>query len=145
VNQIVDLQATSDLYFKWQSYFWVQSTNTGADLHSLCNSLPMLGGYGIGGNLQRSYTGIGGHNIIYFQLDFYAIDGWGVLNTDKVTISFDTVNFPLSTLVQYSKTQDLCGDSNQFDLGLFTIKGKALHSASTLTLNFRTRQSINRK
>ena len=83
--------------------------------------------------MQRYYTGLPTHTMIYYSIDLVVVDAWG--SSDSFSIVFDERVVSTWKPADYvsSYGENLCGNSNKDDLRM-TIFGKLAHTAPDLTL-----------
>ena len=82
---------------------------------------------------KRTYNGIYSHNIIYFSFTLFAIDSIDL--NDYFQVIFDSVSITSWSYIHTSSPGDVCG-SGWNDLTNIGVSGKAVHSESSVTLQF---------
>lgn len=132
-----DLFSTSSSGFSTEVASWGKSGST-SPFYSLCNSVPILGGYGIGGTFTRSYSSLPSHAAVMFSMSIYILDDW--IYGDSLTINVEGFSFTLNQIGRSGSTSpysaNICGNPSYKDMGILKVRGQIFHSTNSLTITF---------
>ena len=116
---------------------WTLSGLISSSTTYICYSASILGGYQImnqNGYMERIYTGLASHNIVYFNIKVNLIDHF--VSPDTALFQIGAKSFTMGDLgVDYGTfNSSVCGSSSSNDLTYGYEIGKAFHTGDSITI-----------
>ena len=118
----------------WDFY----TPNTPSSKTSMCANALFVGGYGIlaGGYIQRVYSGLPKHTVIYYLLKLAIIADWQ--SYDTLVVQIDGRNVSALNVTQmkpyFTSSSFSCGGASVVGIPTYAILGRLVHSQNPLTL-----------
>ena len=132
----MELHSNTPSLFSLEASSWNATNLISTNMITTCSGYELLGGYkvlGTSGTFQKDYGSLPSHNIIYFQIRFFLLDNWQLL--DQLYLQFDDTSVSAGNIYQTKILfSSLCGNPLYKDMALFTVVGKVVHKTSSLNL-----------